>query len=510
MIMRLTAIYTIFIITCLILLLLLPSTSNAGYCKVISSPECIEIGTKKIEGFTVTKDCWKYKSKYECYNDNYIDYCKSISSIPGCTETGNICKEKSPTGECNNSEKTYRCGSKIGDAKDTVYLDSNYTITKDEKDLKECSPHIISRDCEMAEEKCIEGRETREINGHPVTKDCWKWDRKYACITGSKVSDCQDYEKKCALKGEICMSEEGKEQDLKGCHHKEKTYECVEVTGEIPASNECKKLGYCIGGDCENVTYEKNKNMTKAASYLNLLNNMGKELKKSLCDDKNLDKCEVFKGEDNRCKKMIWGFRNCCKESKGKGSWWGLNKCSESEQMLAEKKKAGLCHRIGTYCSERWKFPRICVAKKTSYCCFGSKLSRILQEEIREQQGAGWGEPKNPDCRNLTIEELQKADWSKIDLKEFFGDVMKNFNPGASKEFSNKDAPDSVKGKVQQAMNNPDYNFHSKYGTNINNGSDKYEAGKRYKESVEKSIKRPYRQKVEESEKVDLGGRDAR
>ena len=87
---------------------------------------------------------------------------------------------------------------------------------------------------------------------------------------------------------------------------------------------------------------------------------------------------------------------------------------------------------------------------------------------------------------------------------------MQNFNPGVSKEFSNKDAPDSVKWKVQQAMNNPDYNFHSKYGTNINNGSDKYEAGKRYKESVEKSIKRPYRQNVEESEKVDLGGRDAR
>ena len=65
MIMRLTAINAIFIITCLILLLLLPSASNAGYCKVISSPECIESGTKKIEGFTVTKDCWKYKSKYE-------------------------------------------------------------------------------------------------------------------------------------------------------------------------------------------------------------------------------------------------------------------------------------------------------------------------------------------------------------------------------------------------------------------------------------------------------------
>ena len=57
-------------------------------------------------------------------------------------------------------------------------------------------------------------------------------------------------------------------------------------------------------------------------------------------------------------------------------------------------------------------------------------------------------------------------------------------------------------------MTNPDYKFFSKkYGTNIDNIEDsdtEYKKAKKYKENVEKSIKRPFRKKVKEVEKVDL------
>ena len=65
----------------MVIILIFTATSkvDAGYCKVISSPECIESGNKDVGGFTVYKSCWQYQSKYVCYNDNYADYCKSIS-----------------------------------------------------------------------------------------------------------------------------------------------------------------------------------------------------------------------------------------------------------------------------------------------------------------------------------------------------------------------------------------------------------------------------------------------
>ena len=43
----------------------------------------------------------------------------------------------------------------------------------------------------------------------------------------------------------------------------------------------------------------------------------------------------------------------------------------ESEQILGEKRTAGLCHHVGTYKTGSFLSKR----KYESYCCFGSKLS---------------------------------------------------------------------------------------------------------------------------------------
>jgi hypothetical protein len=34
-----------------------------------------------------------------------------------------------------------------------------------------------------------------------------------------------------------------------------------------------------------------------------------------------------------------------------------------------------------------------------------------------------WGTPKNPNCKGFTPVEFQVLDFSKIDLKDFFGDL---------------------------------------------------------------------------------------
>jgi len=69
-----------------------------------------------------------------------------------------------------------------------------------------------------------------------------------------------------------------------------------------------------------------------------------------------------------------------------------------------------------------------CVQHKKTYCCFSSKLGRILQEQGRPLiasfgPGGAWGEPKNPNCRGFTPEEFQMLDFDRIDLSEWYEDI---------------------------------------------------------------------------------------
>jgi conjugal transfer mating pair stabilization protein TraN len=91
-----------------------------------------------------------------------------------------------------------------------------------------------------------------------------------------------------------------------------------------------------------------------------------------------------------------------------------------------------LCRQIGTYCKK--KFLGVCLVKMTTYCCFGTKLSRLIQEQGRGQLGISWGTAENPQCQGLTVEQLSRIDFSTVDLSEIFEDMMANFKqPDVSK-----------------------------------------------------------------------------
>ena len=96
--------------------------------------------------------------------------------------------------------------------------------------------------------------------------------------------------------------------------------------------------------------------------------------------------------------------------------------CNEEEARLALKEGASLCHSVGTYCSS--SFLGICVTKKDVYCCFQSKISRILQEQGRPQIGKPWGKPKTETCEGFSIFEFQQLDLAAMDFSEVYADFM--------------------------------------------------------------------------------------
>lgn len=98
--------------------------------------------------------------------------------------------------------------------------------------------------------------------------------------------------------------------------------------------------------------------------------------------------------------------------------------CEAGDQRTNMAKGQRLCHYVGTTCGKRVAGLG-CVETIENHVCFNSRLARIIHEEGRPQLGRGWGTPEYPDASGFTIEELQKLDFSKMDLSEFTADVIR-------------------------------------------------------------------------------------
>ncbi|MFA5028495.1 MAG: conjugal transfer protein TraN, partial [Candidatus Methylomirabilota bacterium] len=99
-----------------------------------------------------------------------------------------------------------------------------------------------------------------------------------------------------------------------------------------------------------------------------------------------------------------------------------LMTCDEASTETAIKTEMGLCVEAGEYCSQKILFA--CWGKKHAACCFVSRLARIIQEQGRAQLGIGWGDPKAPDCRGLTVDELQAINWERLDFSEYIAELQ--------------------------------------------------------------------------------------
>lgn len=108
------------------------------------------------------------------------------------------------------------------------------------------------------------------------------------------------------------------------------------------------------------------------------------------------------------------------------------NGCSAQDIETAIYANSDYCRYLGTVCEKEIELMG-CVQKAKRYCCFNSKMARIVQEQGRPQlksfgPDGGWGTPENPNCRGFTPVEFQQLDFARIDLSEYFGDIEEDLN----------------------------------------------------------------------------------
>lgn len=274
-------------------------------------------------------------------------------------------------------------------------------------------------DCEHLEKLVADGfctygnkevgpQQTRTIQGEPITRPSWFEKYTYICKRNPQ-NGCD------ALKAKKCQQVDSKclEQINGMCVLWRMTYKCVSnITKKMHTYKVDGTHPFCFTGNCADTSYPVNSEIMDALSQMAILKEVQEDVRKQI---------GIFKGNGRHCTIDCANFQDCCKTNSGWGVSVGLTNCSENEKMLAQQRSYNLCVQVGTYCDSR--FLGKCIRKKTGFCCFGSKLSKTIQEQGRQQLGIGWGTPENPDCRALTTDELSRLDFSKMDLTPLYDDI---------------------------------------------------------------------------------------
>ena len=383
-------------------------SSHAADCVKVNHV-CTDHATKIINGFSVTR-CWNYRYTYACPSESYTDYCAPLASTPGCSQINSQCSAKGSDGKCKTFTNVYQCGVAVTLPQNVVHLESQYTVAGSELDMSACHAPASDPHCQLLSSSCIAAGQTRNIDGTDVYQDCWEWEYEYACKAGVQYDNCDELEHRCQYQSKTCLllGQDGH------CSHYERSYKCETQTGKTtPLAMKCPGQTYCIHGDCETIDYQPDTNMAKGLAYMNFLKEVGADF-----DPENIS---VFSGQGMGCEKTIGGFNNCCKDD-GWGQDVSLASCSFAQQDLAIKMQQGQCHYVGAFCSSDSAFG-LCLKKQKSYCCYGSKLARIIQQQGKQQLSLGWGGPEAPLCEGLTVDQLESLDFTNIDLSELYPDI---------------------------------------------------------------------------------------
>jgi conjugal transfer mating pair stabilization protein TraN len=319
---------------------------------------------------------------------------------------------------------------------------------------------FAAKQCGIISQSCSVGPSTIVIDGMEVTRPCWQNTTDYACIEDSVSDTCGPaVAKGCTVGSTVC--EQG--VTINGvfqCITEQREYVCKVANASSTTMANCAGQQFCVDGNCFDTGSVPDPDFTKAVTGMEIAREAGVYIDESTF--------QVFKGQDNRCSKSV--LKNCCKGASAPTS--GLTNlaiqggsaylfdvlsgggmktsfifgfdptsfalsiavmvvqqmlsCDSNEVLVAVKRDHRLCHYVGDYCSKKIKllFASICVQHKETYCCFNSKISKIINEAARVQlPGVAWGAPENPSCQGLTIAQFQAMDLSTVDFSEFYADI---------------------------------------------------------------------------------------
>lgn len=325
---------------------------------------------------------------------------------------------------------------------------------------------VGSVECADTPRVCLDINSEKIIQGVKVTRPCWQYGYGKTCQIYPSENDCVKWRHCYVVADRECLTWDS----YGNCVNLQREFSCkrwipAEVENQKARMGLTEKDGQeglvcrgvpCIDGNCVDKSYETNGEMMDSVSKLYMVS--------KIRDAKDFN-FKIFAGFNSHCSKKATGYINCCAVSlKGWGNHLGAH-CNSDEKQLIENRKKNLCVYVG---KENRGIMKTVV--KYHYCCFGNSLQKVVQVEGRKQLYAkglisstekNFGSGGNPNCRGLTLAELQNLDFDKMDLTEFIEDFKLKF-AGKYKAPNVGDITIRIKGTATSNIRKGDNNPHNK------------------------------------------------
>ena len=346
-----------------------------------------------------------------------------------------------------------------------------------------CGSYEAARNCELSESLCL--KTSLLPDGKTFCED-----KKNTYLCASSIAQsaecarldaegCRQSASRCVMRfREHPELPDPPGTDLGVCLIRENTYECARsasLCSKKSVAYDCDGEIRCAAGDdCFDADTEKSTGFPRAASRMVMLSDMEKCLATTRdgessaegygpievdgttgasadpidCADTSGAEVTIFKGKRYRCDLNLASFvQNCCsKTGLFKGS------CPEStKELRARRDDARSCHYVGVH---KKKVLGVTLKKRKVYCCFNSKMARVIHEQARGQliqkglwgtaENGGWGSAKNPRCGGMTASQFQQIDFDAVDFSEIYGDLPDASDIPDARD-SERDAKEGIK-----------------------------------------------------------------
>lgn len=179
------------------------SAATSGASCALLRTVCTEgAATRRVNGMSVHKSCWRQRLEYSCTVRQDINTCNPpagsrLKSQTCAWSQASTCRlfdrlyereDSDPSGGCHAFTDTLRCENTVSMVGQPVAL--HHDITSEGFNRAQCGSLDGDSICRKTGTRCISGRATRTINGLAVTRDCWESEDTYACDVRQDINTC--------------------------------------------------------------------------------------------------------------------------------------------------------------------------------------------------------------------------------------------------------------------------------------------------------------------------------
>lgn len=351
------------------------------FCK-LAQKTCIEPGgTRNIDGLDVTKDCWKWEEKYTCAVVS--DECADLRNNKDCELTTTTCESRNPDGTCALKALTFSCAT--GTTEETNCNGGKFCLNG------MCFDSPVGNDKDFAMSITLM-EAGREAAGYATATDDIRF------FSGEGAGCTKNFLTNC------CRSNAKGAQMSNG----------AVISAVMQAGKQAWGSWYVYDTLVENA-----RNTNAVGAILSRFTGASAtEFQPTGITYYGVTFNPFATGQ------MFSFDPYSFAASIALQILMQYLSCDPSEEVLAMQRGQNLCTYVGSYCTQ--KFLGSCVSRKTKYCCFNSRLARLINEQGRAQLGLGWGDAENPSCEGFTDDQFNSLDFSAMDFSEFIEEIMKN------------------------------------------------------------------------------------